>query len=198
MATQTYIKQVAGNVTEGRTVETSAGAADANKIPNTNAAGVLDPTVLNAVAASAGAADVGKIPKLDAAGKLDATLMPAGIGADQLAFTTSEIIAAGDAVNIWNSAGAKARKADASNGRQAHGFASAGAASGASVTVMFEGTNSNVTGRTPGATQFLSATTPGAVTETPPTAAGQILQVLGSAVSATAYSFEPDSPITLA
>lgn len=197
MATQTYVRQVAGSMIEGRTVETSAGAADANKIPNTNAAGVLDGTVINGTNASAGAASAGKAALLDASGKLDLTFMPASVGvADQLSFTTTEAIAAGACVNIWNSSGAKARNADSTNGRTAHGFAGNSAASGAAVTVVFEGMDTSVTGRTPGATQFLGAG--GAMVEVAPTTAGQIVQVVGWALSATAVSFEPDSPITLA
>ena len=34
MATRTFLKQSAGVLTEERTVETSAGAGDASKIPN--------------------------------------------------------------------------------------------------------------------------------------------------------------------
>ena len=46
-----------------------------------------------------------------------------GGGADTGTVTTSEALAAGDLVNIWNSSGAKARKADATTaGKEAHGF----------------------------------------------------------------------------
>jgi hypothetical protein len=83
-------------------------------------AGLL--TEVAASQTSAGAGDAGKIPALDAAGKLDTTFMPTGVGADTASITTSEALAAGDLVNIHNSTGAKARKADASvSGKEAHG-----------------------------------------------------------------------------
>ena len=49
---------------------------------------------------SAGAADAGKIPALDGSGKLDITLMPTGIGADVASLTATEDLSAGDYVNI--------------------------------------------------------------------------------------------------
>jgi hypothetical protein len=196
--TTTYLKQASGSLTEARTVSTSAGAGDADKIPSLTAAGILDPTIVNAVNASAGSGDVDKIPRLDSSGRLDTTFMPVGIGADTKTVTTSEAIAAGDYINLHNSTGLKARRADASNGRVANGFCIAGAGSGASITVYFEGANTQVSGRTPGALQFLSGTTPGGVTETAPSTAGYIVQQLGVATASTEVNFEPQPPITLA
>lgn len=142
-----------------------------------------------------GSAD--KIPSLDAAGRLDASMMPTGIGADTAVITTSEALSAGDFVNIHNVAGARVRKADASAaGKEAHGFVLAAFGSGASATVFFEGTNTQVTGLTAGV-QYLSAT-PGLATLTPPATAGQVVQRIGLAVSATALNFEPMPAITLA
>jgi hypothetical protein len=198
MATSTYLKQVSGALTEARTVEVSAGSGDAGKIPNLNASGKLDATVVNATVTSAGAGDSGKVAALDGSGKLDPSTMPLGVGSEALAFTTTEAVSAGDLLNLWNSSGPKARRADASNGRQAHCYTLTGALSGASVTVYFVGFDTQVTSRTPGITQFLSATTAGACTETAPSTAGQIVQVVGFANSATSVSFEADSPITLA
>lgn len=181
-----------------RAITTSAGVADADKIPATNASGVLDISITNGTIASAGAGSSGKLVALDASGRIDSSAMPVGVGADSQSFTTSEAIAAGDIVNLHNSSGPKARRADASNGRPGHGFAPSGAASGASVVVYFEGTNSQVAAsRTPGAQQFLSATTPGAVTETAPTTAGQFVQALGFATGATSLSFEAEEPTYL-
>jgi hypothetical protein len=124
-------------------------------------------------------------------------MMPVGITADTKIATASETISAGAFVNFHNSSGLKVRNADASNGRPAHGFTLLGGASAASVTCLLEGTNTAVSGKTPGATQFLAAT-PGTTTETAPTTAGQIVQIVGVALLATEISFEPDSPITLA
>ncbi|BCK58405.1 hypothetical protein [Nocardia wallacei] len=162
----------------------------------------LDPTTgaLTEQAAtdtSAGAADAGKIPALDGSGRLASSMMPAGIGADTASITTSEALAAGDFVNIWNSTGAKVRKADATTqGKEAHGFVLAAAASGAAATVYFEGPNTAVTGQTPGPV-FLG-TTAGAATSTPPSAAGNVVQRIGVATSATAINFEGSAPVVLA
>ena len=227
MATRTFLKQSAGVLTEERTVETSAGAGDASKIPNLNASGVLDATVVNSTTTSAGAGSSGKLAALngsgvldstivnstvtsagagssaklvalDGSGKLDSTVLPVGVGADTATIQASENLAAGDYVNLHNSGGPRVRKADASNGRRADGFVLASVSSASNATVYFEGQNTGVTGKTPGAIQYLSGTTAGATTETAPTTAGQILQVVGVAVTATAISTECEQPITLA
>ena len=66
------------------------------------------------VVVSAGSANDGDIPALDAGGKLDISVMTAGIGADTSVVPSSENLAAGDLVNLWNDSGTiKARKADA-------------------------------------------------------------------------------------
>lgn len=110
--------------------------------------------------------------------------------------TTSEILAAGDFVNIWNSSGAKARKADATTDKRAHGYVLAGVASGGTATVYFDGTNNQVTGQTPG-TVFLT-TTPGIAGASAPSGTGNIVQALGVATSATSINFEASAPIVLA
>lgn len=222
MATTTYLKQVSGILTETRTVDTSAGAGDSAKIPNLNTSGILDdtiinasatssaskvvkmngsgiiaPAILNGTASSAGAGDAAKVVQLDGSGKIDSTMMPVGVGAETVTATATEAIAAGDLVNLHNSSGLKVRKADASNGREAHGFVLAAISNTASGSVYVEGTNTGVTSRTPGATQYLSATA-GATTETPPSTAGQILQVVGYATGTSQFTFERELPITLA
>lgn len=151
-----------------------------------------------AIQASAGAADANKIVAVDANGRIDNSMMPVGIGADTATITASEALAAGDLVNVWNSTGAKVRKADAStSGKEAHGFVLAAVANGANATVYFEGTDNQVTGLTPGV-QYLSATTPGAATATAPSAAGQVVQRVGFATAATALNFQSQPPIVLA
>lgn len=153
-----------------------------------------------AVNTSAGAGDADKIPRLDAAGRISSTMMPAGIGAETITRPASEALAAGDLVNIWNDAGtSRVRRADASAaGKPAHGFVLAGVANSATATIYLEGTITGLTGLTAGANQFLSPTTPGARTETAPTAANQVNQLVGYALSATEMTFEADTPITLA
>lgn len=161
-----------------------------------NNAGTITEKVSNQT--SAGAADAGKIVALDSTGRIDNSMMPTGIGADTATITASEALAAGDLVNVWNSTGAKVRKADAStSGKEAHGFVLAAVANGATATVYFEGTDTQVTGLTPGV-QFLSATTPGAATATAPSGTGQVVQRVGFATAATALNFQSMPPVVLA
>lgn len=170
-STTKVLKNNAGTLTEETTLTTSAGAADANKIPALNASGVLDSSIVNSKNTSAGAADAGKLAalnasgilddsiinatvasaankvvKLGADGKLDVTVMPTGIGADTAVIVASEALAAGDLVNIWNDGGtAKVRKADASvAGKEAHGFVLAAVSNAANATVYFEGSNNSM------------------------------------------------------
>jgi hypothetical protein len=154
-------------------------------------------TEIAGISTSAGAGDAGKIPQLDGTGRLDATLMPVGLGADTQAIVTSEALAAGDYVNIHNSAGAKARKADATTaGKEAHGFVLAAFGSGATATVYMEGTNTQVTGQTAG--RVYLSTTAGAGTATPVSGAGQVSQVIGFATSTTTVNFHSGDTVVLA
>ncbi len=151
-----------------------------------------------ATATAGGAPNAAKVPELDNNGRLTADMMPTGIGADTSVIATSEALAAGDFVNIWDSSGAKARKADGSAaGKHAHGFVLAAVASGANATVYFEGLNDQVTGLTPG-DAFLSGATAGRAVSAAPTGTGKIVQRLGVALSATALNVEFGHPITLA
>lgn len=161
-----------------------------------NNAGTL--TERAALQTSAGASDAGRIPALDGAGKLDNSMMPTGIGADTASIVTSENLAAGDFVNIYNVTGiATCRKADATTaGKEAHGFVLAAVISPANATVYFEGANSAVTGATAG-NVFLS-TTAGLTTSIAPMAAGNIVQRVGVATSATAINAEISAPLVLA
>jgi hypothetical protein len=146
---------------------------------------------------SAGAGDAGKIVGLDATGRFDTSVMPVGLGADTASVTASEALAAGDLVNIWNSTGAKVRKADATTaGKEAHGFVLAAVSSSATATVYFEGTDTGVTGLTPGVNYL--ATTAGTATATPPSGSGNVVQRVGFATAATALNFQSLSPIVLA
>jgi hypothetical protein len=151
------------------------------------------------IQSSAGAGDAGKIPGLDSSGRLDSSMMPVGIAADTAVIQASEALAAGDLVNVYNNAGAaRVRKADASTtGKQAHGFVLAAVSNGANATVYFEGSNTQVTGLTPGV-QYLSAATPGLCTATAPSGAGQVVQEVGIATSATNLNTEFHRPINLA
>lgn len=197
MATSKFIKNNAGALTEESALVTSAGAGDSGKIPALNGSGVLDSTIVNSKTTSAGAGDSGKVVALDGSGRIDSTMMPVGIGADTATITTSEAVASGDLVNIWDSSGAKCRKADATvAGKEAHGFVLVGVGSGAAATVFFEGSNTAMAGLTPGV-QFLS-TTAGTTSATAPSGSGNVVQRVGFAVSATTMNFQSGAPIVLA
>lgn len=157
-------------------------------------------TEQEATATSAGGADAGKIPALNGSGKIDLTMLPDGVGPDARTFVCSGAIAAGDVVNIFDDAGtAKVRKADASNGRLGRAYVKNGYTDGQTATVYFDGTNDAVSGLTAGLDYFLSGTTPGAITSTAPTTAGHVVQRVGFALSATELSFEASTqPITRA
>lgn len=194
MAAPRFLASLLGRIKMVATIATSAGAADAEKVPSTNASGVLDPTIINAATTG-----TSKVVMTDGTGRLDPSIMPVGIGQDALSCPASEALSAGNYVNIWNDAGTvKARKADATaEGKEANGFVTAAVASAATATVFFEGRNTGLTGLTPGVRQYLS-TTPGTATTTAPVAAGNIVQFLGVAVSTTSVDFEPSDPITVA
>lgn len=161
-----------------------------------NNAGTITEKV--SIQSSAGAGDAGKIVALDASGKLDTSMMPVGIAADTALIQASENLAAGDLVNIWSSSGSfRVRKADATSaGKKAHGFVLSAVTSGANATVYFEGSNTGVTGLTPG-TQFLS-TTAGVATATAPSGTGNVVQQVGVSASATVLNFESGNEIVLA
>ena len=148
------------------------------------------------VTSSAGAGDAGKIAQLDNTGKFDITTMPSGLGVPTVSLTTSETLAAGDLVNIWNNGGtANARKADCSNGRRAHGYVLSGASSSTTATVYVQDNLTGLSGLTPGAAYYLSTT--GGISTTAPSTSGQISQEIGTAISTTVISFIPKQPITL-
>lgn len=151
-----------------------------------------------ATVVSSGAGNDGDLVALDSTGRLDLTTMPVGIAPDVAVATATESLNAGDYVNIYNNAGTvSVRKADNSNGRDAHGFVKSAFSNGATVTIYFEGANDALSGLTPGARQYLA--TAGGHTATAPTAAGGavISQFLGIAVSTTAINTDIDDSIGL-
>lgn len=196
MAAKKYLRNNAGTITEESAIDASTGSSDAGKIPALNNDGVLSSSIVNSVTASAGAGDAGKLPALDGSGKLDTTFLPTGIGADTALVQASEDLAAGDFVNIYNSSGARCRKADATTaGKEAHGFVLAAVTSGNNATVYFEGSNTQVSGQTPGGV-FLS-TTAGLATSTAPSSSGNVVQRIGIATSATSINFQYQVPVVL-
>jgi hypothetical protein len=168
----------------------------ANKYIELNSSGEL--AQKEATVTSAGAGDAGEIVALDSNGKLDVTVMPTGIGPDVLSVVASEGLNAGSYVNLWNDAGTvKARLADNSNSRPAHGFVKTSVSSSATATVYFEGANDALSGLTGGSKYFLS--TGGNATTTVPTSGGgaQILQVVGVAISTSAINTDIEQAIKL-
>lgn len=154
-------------------------------------------TEIAATVTSSGAASDGDLVALDSTGRLDNSVMPVGIGVDTKTIAASEALAAGDWVNVWNSTGAKVRKADATTaGKEAHGFVLAAVSSGGNALVYFEGTNTQVSGQTPGPVYL--QTTAGTGGATIPSASGNVVQNLGVAVSATEVNFERGTPVVLA
>jgi len=149
------------------------------------------------IGSSAGAGDAEKLIHLDTGGKLDESFMPTGIGADTQVVVASEDINANENVNVWSDGGAfKIRKADATTeGKEAHGFLKSSVLSGGNGTVYFKGTNSGLSGLTPG--RVYQSTTPGQTTNTPPSGSGNVVQCIGTATSATSMNFEPGEPYTL-
>jgi hypothetical protein len=137
--------------------------------------------------------------QLDASGRLDTSMMPTGIGADSVAVLVGTSVSAGDFVNLYDNTGAEVRPADNTVPYPAVGFVKDSVTANASntVNVYFEGINTNLTGLTPGATYFLSTTgdidTYANITK----ASGDVVQKVGTALSATSLSFEYTNPVTL-
>lgn len=159
-------------------------------------AGVL--TEVFGVQTSSGAPNAGDLVSLDDTGRIDGTMMPVGIGADTAVIQASEALSAGNWINVWDSAGSfRVRKADATSaGKAAHGFVLAAVGSGSNATVYFEGSNTQVSGQVAG--DVFLQTTAGAGGSTVPSAAGNVVQKVGVAVSATVVNFERNEPVTLA
>ena len=156
--------------------------------------GVL--TEVFGVQSSAGAGNAGDLIALDDTGRISTTMMPVGVGADTVALTASESLAAGAWVNIY-SGGVRNADASGGNAKAADGFVLEAVSSGGSATVYKEGSNTQLSGLTMGADLFLSAT-PGVAAATPPSTAGHIVQRIGKAVSTTAVDFERGAVVTLA
>jgi hypothetical protein len=145
---------------------------------------------------SAGVANANQIPALDATGHLDSSVMPVGIAPEVIIVTTSEALAAGAFVNIFNNAGAlNARNADnTTNAKPAHGFVLTAFLISTSATVYtLAQRNTQLSSLTIGSDYFLG--TVGGVTTTPPSTTGNIVQFLGRADSTTSLIFVNENTI---
>ena len=145
-----------------------------------------------------GGGQADKIPALDSSGRFDSTMMPTGLGDETSIIPASGALAAGDLVNVFIDSGvARVRKADSSNTvAPANGFVLTAVLDAADATVYWSGLNNAVAGLTPGL-QFLS-TTAGTSTDAAPTASGNVVQRVGTAVSPTVMYFNPQDSILLA
>lgn len=148
---------------------------------------------------STGVAEAGDIVALDDGGKLDPSLLPAGVGPDVKIAEASEALVSGDYVNFWNDGGTvKVRKADNSNGREAHGYVLAPFAITEMAQVFFEGANTAASTALPGQRAYLG--TAGGVITTPldpATETGKIHQLLGSYVDTDEINTDIDDCIVL-
>ena len=154
------------------------------------------------VQASAGAADAGKLPALDANGLIDRSMTynnPAQTFTASETIATSAIVnvwdSTGAKVRNADASGGVAKKAD---GTAATGFASAAAGTIDLDNVVLGG----LTGLVVGTQYFLSATTPGGIVKVGdagyPATAGHILQKIGKALTATTLKVDIGDPIILA
>jgi hypothetical protein len=144
-----------------------------------------------------GAGNANTIPQLNASGQLDLTMMPNGIGPNTAVIAASEAIAAGALVNVYTNAGAVAvRNADNSNtAKSANGFVLAAFASAANATVYLTGQITGLTGLTPGATYYLGTVGTPILAANLPTTTGTLLQQVGVALSATILEFAPQAAV---
>lgn len=120
-----------------------------------------------------------------------------GVGIGTRALTTSEALAAGDMVNVWNDVGVtKVRLASAlAKGKDASGWVGQAYAVGATATVNFGAVNTSGSGLTSG--PLWLSTTPGKAQSVAPAGAGLVVQRVGFAFSSTEFMFQPQIPITL-
>lgn len=142
------------------TIQSSAGAGDADKIISTDGDGFIDPTFLRDTEvfdreASENIASKDAVNIFDVAGTAKARK------ADASAFST-----------------------------RATGFVVVGVAVTETARIISEGKIGGFAGLTIGDPVFLDATTPGAITQAPPTGAGEVWQKLGDAISATEIRIE--------
>ena len=115
-------------------------------------------------------------------------IVSATVPAPTESIQASESLAAGDFVRIHNSGGARVRRADnttASGDGCADGFVLAAVTSGGMADVYFDGRNDQLSGLSIGDTYVLSTAGDVVAISTLPAASGTILQVVGTAISAT-------------
>jgi len=145
---------------------------------------------------SAGAGDAGKLVALNPDGQIDPSMIPSLEVKNVESF---ENLTAGDFVNLFLDGGViKARKADNSNGRPAHGFVKDTVVAPATVNVFESDFNTNLSGLNTGDRVYLGTT--GNVIQVPldeEVVSGSLHQYLGIATSATEMLVEIQDCIEL-
>ena len=191
-----YFSRIVNNIlTSIKTITTSAGEADADKIPSTNASGFLDPTIVNA-SQTGGATHPNVVIQVGADGLMSSTFLPDGVGEVTFTAIASEAIGSGKNVNEWNDGGVmKVRLADNSGGKPSDGFTKSSFASRTTVTYYSAGT-CPTTGATVG--DVYLGTNGDFISTAPAEGSGAILQSLGTAASATNIYYRRELPILLA
>ncbi len=153
-------------------------------------------TIGIAIGLSAGVADANKIIQTDANGLIDPSFFPASFDVVTRTYEASVNLDANDLVNIFDDAGTfKVRKADSSLAQEANGFILDTVTATNNVTVYLVGVLPGFTGLSEGFVQ-LTTNGDGTQTYFNP-ADGEIYQVLGYALSATEIRFEYNSPTVI-
>lgn len=144
----------------------------------------------DAISTSAGAGSASKMIKTNAQGQVDITFIPPEVGAETVTATAGEALSAYDLVYI-NGSGEVMKAIATAKSTSAIGVVITTVESAATATIYKFGTIVG-SGYTPGTEFFLSASTAGQATATAPTGAGNIIQKIGTAVSATQVSLDID------
>lgn len=155
------------------------------------------PSEITGVVTSAGVANDGDVAVLGPLGTFDPSVFPAGSITVPVSAPAFSALTAGQLVNLFSNAGViNVRPAVATAmASAAHGYVSAAVAAAATATVLPNGgTNSNLAGLTVGSRYSLS-TTAGAVvlSSAEPSAAGNIGQYVGIALTATSMRMDIES-----
>jgi hypothetical protein len=143
-----------------------------------------------------GVSNAGALVSLNSAGLIDSTMLTAVSALPTQSAAATSAITAGMLTNLYSNAGVlSVRPADSTvAGSEANSYATANIASGATGTVnVGEG---SLSGLTLGSKYYLG--TAGALTVTAPSAAGNVVQPVGIALSATSLDFQINITVIVA
>lgn len=149
-----------------------------------------------AASSSAGVADAGRLPKLDSTGRLDQSMMPPGIGPDSKSMTASEAVAARDLVNVGPTGNVRKADASNDRPAHGFAqLAIANGANGTvSFEGIVTGLSGLTVGATYYLSDTIAG---GLSATPPTAGVGKINQEVGVAISATELSFEPQRAVLL-